>query len=121
MGFKSLINNRPDEEQHLVMTSAETEGAAHQHQLVYRHIPLKMGTVPDDKTIQAFADAVQNLPKPIFAHCKSGARSAALWAFASVSQLGIDAIIETCNAAGFNFSALRPVLEMRAERLKSRS
>ncbi|MDT0686484.1 beta-lactamase hydrolase domain-containing protein [Autumnicola psychrophila] len=75
-GFKSVINLQTDEEEQNVSPEKE-EALAKDNDLEYRHIG-----VSEDKLSEALVDnfrqELENLPKPIVVHCKSGKRSGAL-------------------------------------------
>ena len=116
-GFRSIINNRPDGEWDSPMTSAQTEAAAAEQGLAYRHIPVE-GRNPLEKDVRAFAEALSTLPQPIYACCSSGGRSAALWALASVTELTTAELLRICAAAGFDLSWLEAKLDMRREQLQ---
>jgi sulfide:quinone oxidoreductase len=118
-GFRSLVNNRPDGEKDSPMTSAETEAAASELGLAYAHIPVE-GSNPLEKDVRAFAEALASLPRPVYAFCRSGGRSAALWALASVAEMTTEALIETCAKAGYDVSGLRVKMDMRREMLEDR-
>jgi uncharacterized protein (TIGR01244 family) len=113
-GFRSLINNRPDTDQGLTMTSASTAAEAAASGLQYVHIPIE-GRNPLEKDVKAFAAALSNLPKPIFAYCQSGGRSASLWALASVADYDTETLISKCRDVGFDVSGLRTKMDMRRE------
>jgi sulfide:quinone oxidoreductase len=78
LGFRALINNRPDGEAADQATNAALEQAAHTAGLQYRHIPITPSGRSDSDTA-AFADAMQALPRPILAFCRSGTRSTGAW------------------------------------------
>ena len=118
-GFRSIVNNRPDSEKDNPMSSAETEAAAAEQGLVYRHIPVT-GRNPLEKDVRAFAEALSTLPKPIYACCRSGGRSASLWALASVTEWTTADLVRTCADAGFDLSWLETKLDMRREQLRER-
>ena len=81
-GFRSVINNRPDFEHGPDQpTSAEMASAAQAAGLVYRHLPVD-GAYQSPEEIAAFAALLQELPRPILAFCRSGARSTRLYAAA---------------------------------------
>jgi uncharacterized protein (TIGR01244 family) len=82
LGFKSVVNNRPDFEGGVDQpSSAALAAAAELSGLAYRHLPVQPAApTPQDAT--AMAELLQNLPKPILAFCRSGARSARLYAAA---------------------------------------
>ncbi|MFG6466808.1 TIGR01244 family sulfur transferase [Roseateles sp. BYS87W] len=86
LGFKSVVNNRPDFEHGPGQpTSAEIEAAATAAGLVYRHLPVA-GGYQSPEEIAAFADLLAELPRPMLAFCRSGARSTRL--FLQAQQLG---------------------------------
>jgi len=74
-GFKSVINNRPDFEGGPEQpTSAAMEAAARAAGLEYRHLPVNGGYQSPDE-IAAMRALLDELPKPVLAFCRSGARS----------------------------------------------
>jgi sulfide:quinone oxidoreductase len=104
-GFRSLINNRPDGEEQGQPSSAMIEAAARRAGLAYRHLPVTPGLIRD-QDVEAMAAALLALPAPVLAFCRSGTRSATLWALTQAGALEPEAILRTCAAAGF---ALEPV------------
>jgi uncharacterized protein (TIGR01244 family) len=77
-GFRSVINNRPDFEHGPGQpTSAAIGAAAEAAGLQYRFLPVD-GGYQSPEEVAAFAQLVQELPKPILAFCRSGARSTRL-------------------------------------------
>lgn len=86
MGFKSVVNNRPDFEHGPDQpTSAEIQAAAQAAGLQYRHLPVA-GGYQSPEEIAAFAQLLQELPRPLLVFCRSGARSTRL--FMQAQQLG---------------------------------
>ncbi len=106
-GFRSVINNRPDGEAPEQPASAVLATAAQRAGLHYRHIPVVSGQLQSAQ-VQAFAEALAALPGPVLAFCRSGTRSATLWALQS--DAGAPAILQAALAAGYDLSALRPQL-----------
>lgn len=85
-GFKSIVNNRPDFEHGPDQpTSAAIQAAAEAAGLEYRHLPVA-GGYQSPQEIAAFADLLAELPRPLLAFCRSGARSTRL--FIQAQQLG---------------------------------
>lgn len=77
-GFRSVINNRPDfEEGPHQPTSAAIEAAALAAGLEYRFLPVQGGYQSPEEIAQ-FARLMAELPRPILAFCRSGARSTRL-------------------------------------------
>lgn len=78
-GFKSIVNNRPDHEHGPDQpSSAQMQLAAEAAGLQYRHLPVS-GNYQSPEEIAAFARLLQELPRPILAFCRSGARSTNLY------------------------------------------
>lgn len=79
-GFKSIVCNRPDNEMGAVPHEAIAK-AAQAAGLDFRFIPVGSGLSHDQ--VDAMADALANMPRPILAYCRSGARSTNLYMIAS--------------------------------------
>lgn len=78
-GFKSVINNRPDFEGGPEQpTSAAMAAAAEAAGLRYAFLPVN-GAYQSPEEITRFAQLLGELPKPILAFCRSGARSGKLY------------------------------------------
>ena len=79
MGFKSVINNRPDFEHGPDQpTNALIAAAALAAGLQYRFLPVQ-GGYQSPEEIAAFAALLAELPRPVLAFCRSGARSTKLY------------------------------------------
>lgn len=78
-GFRSVICNRPDEEQPGQPPASSVERAAEAAGLQFRFIPVVSGQItPAD--VDKMADALETLEGPVFAYCRSGARCTNLYA-----------------------------------------
>ena len=78
-GFRSVINNRPDFEGGPDQpTSATMEAAAVAAGLRYAYLPVQPA-LQTPQEIARFAELLADLPKPILAFCRSGARSGKLF------------------------------------------
>jgi uncharacterized protein (TIGR01244 family) len=76
-GFRSIVNFRNDDEDENSMSpQSEAEWAA-AHGMAYLQVPVTMKAMARERVDQ-FRQEYPNLPKPIFAHCKSGKRAAAM-------------------------------------------
>lgn len=78
-GFRAVICNRPDGEGADQQGFQAIEAAAHKAGLQAAYIPVIPGMMTD-QDVTALAAALDALPHPVLAYCRSGARSAALWA-----------------------------------------
>ena len=108
-GVMTFINNRPDMEAPMQPSSQELEKLAQDLGVDYHHIPMTGGLTPG--LIEASETAYANLPRPIVAFCASGTRSTALWAFAHVKTLGVEAVMKAMSEAGYNLEQIRGPLE----------
>jgi uncharacterized protein (TIGR01244 family) len=83
LGFRSVVNNRPDFEHGPDQpTSAAIEEAARAAGLEYRFLPVN-GGYQSPEEIAAFAKMLDELPRPMLAFCRSGARSTKLFLLAT--------------------------------------
>ena len=73
-GFRSIICNRPDDEQPGQPTAREIEVAAAAADLIFKHIPFTSGQMTEED-VARMAEALDEIPGPVFAFCRSGARS----------------------------------------------
>lgn len=103
-GVTAIVNNRPDDEELDQPTAAEIGAAATAAGLAYWHIPVAGGLSPDQ--VATMAEALES--GTVLAFCKSGTRSAYLWALAEHSRGGDGAgIIARAQAAGYDLTPLR--------------
>lgn len=106
-GFKTLINNRPDDEDgavdHEVMAKAAADSG-----MEYHYLPFRPGQVTPD-LIQGFAAALEG-PKPAIAYCRSGNRSTVLWALAQAGKLSEAEVLGTAAQAGYDLSSVVPLM-----------
>jgi len=83
MGFKTVVNNRPDGEGGADQpTSAMMEAAAKAAGLNYEYLPVISGQITEQQA-RKFAELLATRPAPLLAFCRSGARSQNLKQLAS--------------------------------------
>jgi uncharacterized protein (TIGR01244 family) len=81
-GFRSVVNNRPDFEHGPDQPShADIAAAAAAAGLEYRFLPVAGGYQSPEEAA-AFAALLAELPRPLLAFCRSGARSTRLFQLA---------------------------------------
>ena len=86
-GYRSIMCNRPDGEQPGQPVFEEIAAVARQYGLVVRHVPVISGRItPDD--VASFERAIAELPTPVLAYCRSGARCSHLWSMSAAGQRG---------------------------------
>ena len=79
-GFKSVICNRPDHEDPGQPSLADISAAAQAAGLEFRHVPVISGQMTA-QNVEDQARALEELPKPVFAYCRSGTRSSNLYSY----------------------------------------
>lgn len=78
MGFRSMVCNRPDEEEPGQSSFAEIAARAAELGIEIRHVPVgRMGV--DADAVTGMVDALDELPRPMLGYCRSGARSTVIY------------------------------------------
>ncbi len=106
-GFKSVICNRPDGECPGQFSSRELAAAAGQAGLTLAYLPVVSGRITQEDA-QSFADLMDQLPTPALAYCRSGMRSATLWALSQAGSQPWPDLVQRVAQAGFNLSSVAP-------------
>ena len=105
LGFRSIICNRPDGEGKDQPPFKEIEAKAKSAGLEARYLPIVPGKV-EDGDAEAFAAALQELPGPTLAYCRTGTRSAILWSLSQAGKMPLADILATTKAAGYDMSGV---------------
>jgi sulfide:quinone oxidoreductase len=109
-GFRCVINNRPDNEDEGQPASAIMRVAAEASGLEYHHLPVVSGQI-SDADVAAFRSLLERVKGPALAFCRTGTRSASLWALAEAHHLDPQVLVETAQQANYDLSGLLPRLE----------
>lgn len=107
-GVRSLVCNRPDGEAPDQPAFAQI---AHQAQLLgmqAHYLPVT-AAMTEEQAAQ-FRQLLESLPGPVLAYCRSGLRSATLWALSHASELGAQAVIRAAREAGYDLTPHGPRL-----------
>jgi uncharacterized protein (TIGR01244 family) len=78
-GFKSVICNRPDDEQPGQPSADSVKEAVEAAGLEFRYIPVVSGQITSEN-VNDMGAALDELKGPVFAYCRSGARCTNLFA-----------------------------------------
>jgi sulfide:quinone oxidoreductase len=105
LGYRSIICNRPDGEGADQPTFEEIESAAKAAGLEARYIPIVQGTVQDSDA-EAFGKAMDELPKPTLAYCRTGTRSVTLWSLSQANRLSVADILAASKGAGYDMAGV---------------
>jgi uncharacterized protein (TIGR01244 family) len=96
-GVRTIINNRPDGEDPGQLPAAEAKKLAEAHGIAYHHIPITAASLTRGD-VDAFAATLRSAAEPVVAHCRSGTRSALLWALTRLRE-GADPLTLVTEAA----------------------
>jgi uncharacterized protein (TIGR01244 family) len=108
-GFTTIVNNRPDGEVPDQTPGAAIEQAAAAAGLDYHFLPVGQGFQLE--TVSRMRDVLADPRRRVLAYCRSGTRSTNLWALAAaMSGEDSQSVIERAAAAGYDVSALAPLL-----------
>jgi uncharacterized protein (TIGR01244 family) len=109
-GFTHVINNRPDGEEYGQPACADMRAAAAAAGLGYTAIPIDHRGF-DQAQVAAMAAALDAAPGPVLAFCRSGTRSANLWALAEAKRgSDPDTIIAAAASGRYDVTGLRATL-----------
>ena len=107
LGYGTIVCNRPDGEEPGQPPASEIEAAAQAAGLSFLHVPFT-GANMTQRDVDAMAAAMR-APGKLLAYCRSGTRSAGLWALAATrEEMSADEALEAARAAGYDLSPLRP-------------
>lgn len=113
LGFRVLIDNRPDEEVEAPLQGAAMAAAAAAAGMSYHYLPYYPGALTQD-LVEAFEALMDQIEGPVLAYCRSGTRSSHLWALWQAGKRPVDEIVAAAAEAGYDHSGLVPLLQMRA-------
>jgi uncharacterized protein (TIGR01244 family) len=109
-GVTLLVNNRPDGEEAGQPAGAEIEAAARAAGIGYAHIPIE--TAFSGEKVAAMGEALANAEGNVLLFCRSGTRSAYLWALAQARQgANVDEMVFRAAQAGYNLRPIQPWLK----------
>lgn len=118
-GFAAVLNARPDDEAGSYLVSGAAEPLARAAGLDYATSPTDNHAIFEPEVIDRFESALASLPKPVFAHCKSGTRAAILWALVAARSRPVEEVIALLRAAGQDLEFLEDELREQASARRS--
>ena len=105
-GFRTLMCNRPDDEEPGQPTADDLAEAARSCGMAFVHLPIS-GGVFRDVDIAAFGNVLAGDRGPVLAFCRTGTRSATLWAMSQAPGRGVDSVLAATAATGIDLEAHR--------------
>jgi uncharacterized protein (TIGR01244 family) len=108
LGFRTLVNNRPDGEDPSQPSSARIEAAAKAAGLAYLHIPVRGSPTPDQVAEQR--ERLSEMEGPVLAFCRSGTRSIVTWSLgeALAGARPRDELVRLGAQAGYDLTSVLP-------------
>lgn len=107
-GFKTVICNRPDDEE--VGQPGITEMKTKAEALGLTFLALPFAGAPSLQIADQQGDLVENAQEPILAYCRSGTRSITAWALSQRGAGKRDEILEAAANAGYDLCGLASAL-----------
>jgi uncharacterized protein (TIGR01244 family) len=113
-GYVAVVNNRPDEEEAGQPSGDAVRAAAEAAGLAYTAIPVTHAGFSHPQ-LDAMTAALAAADGPVLAFCRSGTRSANLWALAAAkSGRPPHVLVAQAEAAGYDLTGIRPTLDALA-------
>ncbi len=115
LGIVGIINNRPYGEEPAQPDVAGSRAAAEALGLKYWHIPVVPGQITMEQ-VRALREVSASADGPVLAHCKSGTRSASLYAIGEVLDGGMrkDEVVSFGRTLGLDLSGAARWLDANA-------
>ncbi len=113
-GFKTIVNNRPDDEDAEQPSGDAIRAAAEAAGLKYVSIPVTHAGFSHPQ-IDAMTQALTDSDGPVLAYCRSGTRSCNLWALAAAKAgRNPNLLLAQAEDAGYDLRGIRPMLDALA-------
>lgn len=107
LGFRTLVANRPDQEEFGQPAMADIEAAALENGMTWVYMPVQSGNV-SDADVDRFGAMIQGSDKPVLAFCRSGTRCTVLWALNAARTTPAEDVVGKAREAGYDISGLAP-------------
>ncbi|AOJ03537.1 NAD(FAD)-dependent dehydrogenase [Burkholderia mayonis] len=104
-GFRTIVCNQADGESADQPTVAEIAAAAARVGIAVHYLPVEAGNINDEQSA-AFRALVATLDTPVLAYCRTGIRSATLWALSQAGDRPLRDIVAAGEAAGYDLSGV---------------
>lgn len=105
-GYRSIVSNRSENETEDQPSWLDLKAAAAAKNMDAIQIPVVMGQISEDQ-VEAFRNALEDLPRPIAVFCRTGTRAALMWALANEGNLTVDERIAIAAKDGYDLEPFR--------------
>ncbi len=117
-GFKTIISNRPDNEEIGQPSFADIKQAAEVLGISALHLPVVSGQLMADDP-KKFGKALDDAEGAVLAFCRTGTRSSILWSLDQGARgNSSDKILSATSAAGYDLSGLAQQIDTLAKEAK---
>ncbi|MFT6048159.1 MAG: hypothetical protein ACI9WC_003877 [Arenicella sp.] len=112
-GIKTIINNRPDDEEPGQLNHQDASSLASSLGLDYHYLPMPNGQPMPANLVDDFYKILEDSDQPVLAHCRSGMRSSVIWAMGQIKngKTDPDQAIAAATAANIPLGNARALLE----------
>ncbi|MEM6901369.1 MAG: TIGR01244 family sulfur transferase [Pseudomonadota bacterium] len=108
LGFKTIICNRPDNEDFQQPDIASLKIHAETVGLIYLALPFS--GAPPLEIVDQMGELIENTEKPVLAYCRSGTRSITAWALSQRGTNQRELILKQAADAGYDLRGLASAL-----------
>lgn len=109
-GVKTIICNRPDDEEVDQASIQSITEAAVEHDLQVKFLPAVSGNVSDAQ-VDEFSQMLSECNGPVLAYCRTGTRSSILWTLAQAGKNEFAETLEQTQKLGYELSHLKERFE----------
>ena len=110
LGVGLIVNNRPEGESDDQVPGAAIEAAARAAGIGYVAIPVTHAGFSESQ-VRAMAEALGASDAPVLAYCRSGTRSATIWALSQSGLRTRDEILMAAARAGYDLRGIAGALQ----------
>ena len=114
LGFKTIINNRPDKEADDQPLAQELSAEAAKNGVVFINQPVIPGHVTRQDA-ENFATELKQVQGPVLAFCRTGTRCTMLWAMSEARHMDADVILNFAASMGYDLKAHRATFKYIGE------
>ena len=115
-GFRTIINNRPDDEVDNQPRAQELAAEATQYGLIFIDQPVISGKVTIGNA-EDFGAELSRVEGPVLAFCRSGTRCTTLWAYNEVRRVDVDIVLSFAKSIGYDLESHKETLHKIASGL----
>jgi sulfide:quinone oxidoreductase len=118
MGFKTLINNRPERETDDQPLLQDLKAEAEKYGMQLISIPIIPGAITE-QNVSDFSMEIGRVQGPVLVYCRSGMRSTSLWARYEARHVDPDTLIGFAKSIGYDLGPQKK--PWRSSRKKQRA